>query len=238
MSEKPASPGASTRLQAVRERIAGAARRAGRDPGGIALVAVSKTFPAADVLELAGLGHRVFGENRVQEARVKIPEVQAAWAGEPLTWRLVGHLQRNKVRTALQVFDTVDSVDSLRLIDALAGEAERRETVIPVELEFNCSGEAAKTGFPPDGVEEVAARLRDEARLDVRGLMTIGPLAEDPETARPAFRRLREIRDELQERLGKTLPELSMGMSGDLEVGIEEGATVVRVGTALFGERG
>jgi pyridoxal phosphate enzyme (YggS family) len=224
-------------LQAVRERIAAAAIRAGRDPGEIQLIAVSKTFDALRVLELARFGQLVFGENRVQEAGKKIPTVTEAWAGPALTWRLVGHLQRNKVRAALEVFDTVDSVDSLRLIDALAVEAERRQKVIPVLLEFNCSGEEAKSGFQPGDAPTVADRLREEGRLDFRGLMTIGPLAE-PEAARPAFQKLREVREEMQDRLSRPLPELSMGMSGDFEIGIEEGATVVRVGTALFGSRG
>lgn len=237
MSEQPVSPeGPEERLQAVLKRIAAAATRVGRNPESIQLIAVSKTRGASRVLELAGFGQLVFGENRVQEAGRKIPEVADDWTGPALTWRLVGHLQRNKVRAALEVFDTIDSVDSLRLIEALAVEAERRRRVVPVLLEFNCSGEAAKSGFMPQDAAMVAGRLRDEERLDLRGLMTIGPLGE-PEAARPAFQALRMIRDEMQDRLSRSLPELSMGMSGDLEIGIEEGATVVRVGTALFGRR-
>lgn len=209
----------------------------GREPGDIRLIAISKTFDASRVLEFARLGHLVFGENRVQEAGKKIPQVREAWDGPALTWRLVGHLQRNKVRAALDVFDTVDSVDSLRLIEVLAVEAGKRQKVLPILLEFNCSGEEAKSGFRPEEVDQVADRFRDEPRLDLRGLMTLGPLAE-PEAARPAFRRLGQIREELQDRLAHPLPELSMGMSGDFEIGIEEGATLIRVGTALFGSRG
>jgi pyridoxal phosphate enzyme (YggS family) len=190
------------------------------------------------VIELAGAGQLVFGENRVQEARSKIPEVTRAWSGPPLTWRLVGHLQRNKVKSALDLFHQLDSVDSFRLLESVAGEAARRKLSVPILLQFNCSGEETKGGFDPKEATTVAKRVGELEGVDVRGLMTIGPLAEDPETARPAFQALRETRERLTNELGRALPELSMGMSGDLEVGIEEGATVVRVGTALFGARG
>ncbi len=233
----PQGPAPAARLDAVRLRIARAAERAGRDPAGITLVAVGKTFPAEAVLELARAGQTVFGENRVQEARDKIPAVRAAWDGTPLTWRLIGHLQRNKARQALELFDTVDSVDSFRLLETLSREAVRAGRTLPVLLEFNCSGEASKGGFEPGELEAVVERLAGAEGLDPRGLMTIGPLSEDPEDARPAFRRLREIRDGVAGRLGRPLPDLSMGMSGDFEIGIEEGATLVRIGTALFGAR-
>jgi hypothetical protein len=190
------------------------------------------------VVELLEAGHLVFGENRVQEARVKIPEVAGLWSGAAPTWRLVGHLQRNKVREALHLFRTVDSVDSIRLLDAIAREAHERGMVVPILLEFNCSGEASKAGFRPEEQDEVAGRLADRTGVEVQGCMTVGPLAEDPEAARPAFRLLRTVRDALAQRLGRALPELSMGMSGDLEIGIEEGATMVRVGSALLGPRG
>ncbi len=237
--ERPfAAPGpAAERLRTVRERIAAAARRVGRDPSGVGLVAVSKTFGADRAIELARLGQLVFGENRVQEARDKIPEVRAALVATPPTFRLIGHLQRNKVRQALALFDTVDGADSVRLLDELEKESERAGRRTPTLLEFNCSGEASKSGFDPGQAAAVAERVASLQAVEVRGLMTIGPLAPDPEAARPAFRRLREVRDALQDRLGRPLPELSMGMSGDLEIGIEEGATLVRVGTALFGER-
>jgi hypothetical protein len=228
---------AANRLNAVRERIVRAAERSGRDPGEVTLVAVSKTQSAARVIELAEAGQRVFGENRVQEAREKIPEVAVGWSGPPLLWRLVGHLQRNKVRPALDLFPWLDGVDSIRLLEELEMEAGRRAVGARVLLQFNCSGEATKSGFQPGDVEALAGRLGDLRNVEIGGLMTIGPLDTDPESARPAFRRLREIRDELSERTGRSLAELSMGMSGDLETGIEEGATLVRVGTALFGAR-
>jgi pyridoxal phosphate enzyme (YggS family) len=229
---------ASRRLDAVRARIEGAARRAGRPATEIHLVAVAKTHPPEHVLALAAAGQLVFGENRVQEASAKIAAVADRWKGPPLAWRLVGHLQRNKVRPALQVFDAVDSVDSLRLLEALAAEVRARGKRLPVLLEFNCSGEEAKSGFAPADAEEVAERLAAvEDVLAILGLMTIGPLDPDPEAARPVFRRLRALREDMERRLGRALPHLSMGMSGDLEVAVEEGATMVRVGTALFGSR-
>lgn len=238
MSQQRALPGdAAGRLRAVRERIRTAAEGAGRDPEGILLVAVSKTWSAEHVLELARAGQRVFGENRVQEAVAKISEVAGGWDGPRLAWRLIGHLQRNKVKAALDVVDGVDSIDSFRLLAAVSAEAGRRGRRVPVLLEFNCSGEASKGGFEPGDLDRVAVEARDRPGLEVRGLMTIGPLAPEPEAARPAFRRLRELRQDLEQRWGAELPELSMGMSGDLEIGIEEGATVVRVGTALFGSR-
>jgi pyridoxal phosphate enzyme (YggS family) len=225
------------RLNAVRERIAQAAVRVGRQPREVTLVAVSKTFPAARVLEFARHGQLVFGENRVQEAKRKIPEITAAWSGEPLTWRLVGHLQRNKVKQALDLFDQLDGVDSLRLLKTVGAEAVRRGCTVPVLLQFNCSEEATKSGFDPTKAEVVAEQVSKEQGVEPRGVMTIGPLSDDPEVARPAFRRLVEVRERLVKRLARPLPEVSMGMSHDMEVAIEEGATVVRVGSALFGAR-
>lgn len=239
MSQQRALPGdAAGRLHAVRERIRAAAQDAGRDPEGIVLVAVSKTHPAGLVLELARAGQRIFGENRVQEAAAKVPEAAAGWDGSRLEWRLIGHLQRNKVKAALDVFDRVDSIDSFRLLEAVDAEAARRGRRLPVLLEFNCSGEASKGGFLPAELAAVAAAAPDRPSVEVRGLMTVGPLDADPEAARPAFRRLRGLREDLEQRWGRELPELSMGMSADLEIGIAEGATVLRVGTALFGSRG
>ena len=233
----PAPEVVRDRLAAVERRIRVAAEQAGRDPETITLVAVSKTFAAEQVAELLRAGQVVFGENRVQEARDKIPAVAALWDGPPPFWRLIGHLQRNKVRQALALFGAVDSVDSIRLLDEIARETAGDGIALPVLLEFNCSGEASKEGFDPAAVADVAARLKSIEGVDPQGLMTVGPLADDPEAARPAFRRLRELREELADRLGRALPVLSMGMSGDLEIGIQEGATMVRVGTALFGSR-
>jgi pyridoxal phosphate enzyme (YggS family) len=238
MTGPPSRSGDSARrLHAVRERIRIAALRAGRDPDAVELVAISKTHPVEAVLELARAGQRVFGENRVQEALAKIPAVGERWDGPPLTWRLVGHLQRNKVKRALEIFESVESVDSLRLLEEVAKVGRGRGRPVPVLLEINCSGEASKGGFAPGEADTLAERLAGTDGVAVRGLMTVGPLDPDPESARPAFRLLRELRDRIAARSGRELPELSMGMSGDLEIGVEEGATRVRVGTALFGER-
>jgi len=234
MSDMPGFPDAAERLASVRARIARAAERAGRDPGSVNLVAVSKTFGADRVLALAAAGQRAFGENKVQEAADKVPRVAQGWTGPPLVWHGIGHLQRNKVKTALAVFDRLDAVDSIRLAGAIQGAAVAR---VPVLLQFNCSGEGTKSGFAPGDLAEAAARLKDLDRLDVRGLMTIARPTDDPEAARPDFARLRELRDELQQRWGRELPVLSMGMSHDLEAAVAEGATQVRVGTALFGTR-
>lgn len=226
------------RLEAVHTRIERAAERVGRDPGGITLVAVSKTFPPDRIVGLAEAGQLVYGENRIQEAREKVPAVEAIWTGATLTWRLVGHLQRNKVKLALELFQYLDAVDSFRLLDEVEKQAARLERTVPLLLQFNCSGEETKGGFHPREAPEVARRIQDLVRARPEGLMTIGPLSPDPEAARPAFRRLREVGEEMADRLGYRLPHLSMGMSGDLEIGIEEGATLVRVGSALFGPRG
>lgn len=226
------------RLLAVRKRIKQSAERAGRDPSAIGLVAVSKTWPAANVLDLAALDQLVFGENRLQEAGTKIRRVRDAWNGAPVVWRLVGHLQRNKVRQALELFDFIDSVDSFRLLHAIGQEAVKRKLCVPVLLQFNCSNEETKGGFDPKDAHELARRLAEQPGIDPQGLMTLGPLAENPESSRSAFQTLRHIRDDLVQQTGRDLPDLSMGMSADVEVGIEEGATLVRVGSALFGSRG
>ncbi len=225
------------RFAAVMERIRVAAEGAGRDPSTVRLVAVSKTRPAGDVLSLVGLGQRVFGESRLQEAGPKIERVGEGGDGAELNWRLIGHLQRNKVRQALHCFDSVDSVDSLRLLKELDREAERQGRVLPVLAQFNASGEEAKHGFDPAQARTVAAAFAAAEHVDLQGLMTMGPAEGGPEAARPAFRALRAVRTEMEDVLGRALTELSMGMSGDLEVGVEEGATLVRVGTALFGPR-
>jgi len=223
------------RLTEVRARIAAAARSAGRDPASVLLVAISKTFPVDRVRDAYAAGQRDFGENRVQEALDKID----ATRGLPLRWHLVGHLQSNKARRAAAAFAAIQSVDSaalLQKVDEGAAEAGASpELLIQVDL----AGEAAKFGVPPAGVPplfEAAARLR-AARLV--GVMTLPPYPETPEDSRPWFRRLRELRDGW---LAAGVPaamlrELSMGMSGDFEVAIQEGATIVRVGTAIFGRR-
>jgi hypothetical protein len=213
-------------LAAVRGRIERAAERAGRDPATVKLVAISKTFPAEAVLAAYEAGQRCFGENRVQEAEPKVHAVAATGAAPE--WHLVGHLQTNKVRDALRLFAIIHSVDSSRLAATLDS---RLAAPYPVLVELNVGGELSKSGFSIDDAEAAVAAIRALPHLDVRGLMTVAPMAADPEGVRPIFRRLAE----LARRLG--LPELSMGMSSDFEVAIEEGATLLRIGTAIFGHR-
>ena len=216
------------RIEAVRLQIADACLRSGRSPEEVTIVAVTKGFPPEAVREAfaAGLSH--FGENRVQEAQAKIP-LLAGLAPRP-TWHMVGHLQTNKVKTALSLFDIIQSVDSLHLAQEISRRAPQSVRV-PVLLEVNVAGEAAKYGFSPEELPAAAERVRALPGLDVRGLMTIAPMAGDPQEARPVFRRLRSLAESLD------LRELSMGMSDDFEVAVEEGATIVRVGRAIFGER-
>lgn len=223
-------------LHAVRLRAAEAARAAGRAPGDVTLLAVSKTFPAAAVARAASAGQSDFGENRVQEAEGKI----AALAGHPgLRWHLVGHLQANKARRAAELFDLVHSVDSVRIAERLNRHCldlgKRLEVLVQVDL----GGEAAKFGADPGRVRDIVEALSTHEALRLQGLMTIPPYCEDPERARPFFAGLRAIRDALEAEqpgcLG--LRHLSMGMSHDFEVAIREGATIVRVGTSIFGSR-
>lgn len=220
------------RIAAIRARMAAAAARAGRDPAAVELIAVSKTHGPDKVREAAACGLRVFGENRVQEARAKIPECPGH-----LAWHLIGHLQRNKAALAVELFETVHSVDSERLLDALNHACDQAGKAIDIFLEINVSGEGTKFGFPPDAVPPVLARLNDWPRLAVVGLMTMPPFTPEPEGARAHFRRLRELRDRWRGETGIPLDQLSMGMSHDFEVAIEEGADWIRVGTAIFGER-
>jgi pyridoxal phosphate enzyme (YggS family) len=219
-------------FSAIRARIAAACARAGRDPASVQLVAVSKTHPAAAVAEAVRLGQLLFGESRVQEAKAKIPESPSS-----ARWHLIGHLQTNKAREAVQWFDMIESVDGLHLAQELSRRAEPLSKTLAVLLQVNVAGEASKFGYSPERVLEELGEIVALPRLEVQGLMTIAPYAEDPERVRPVFRRLRELKEQCEARLGYPLPHLSMGMSGDFEVAIEEGATLVRVGTALFGAR-
>lgn len=219
-------------LEAVRGRISAAARRAGRDPASVRLVAVSKTHPADAVIGAVAAGQRVFGESRVQESREKIPACPAG-----LEWHFIGHLQKNKVRQALPLFSFFHSIDSTGLaqaIDRIAGETGK---AVEGLIEVNVSGEQTKHGFTPDSLRTDFLSLAKLPGLRIRGLMTMAPYSENPEEARPFFRALRALRDELQNSHGLALPELSMGMSGDYEPAIEEGATLVRVGSSIFGAR-
>lgn len=219
-------------LARLRTRIEAACDRSGRHPDSVRLMAVSKNQPASQVAEAAAAGLRLFGENRVQEAKVKIPQCPGR-----LEWHFIGHLQSNKARDAVALFQVVQGVDSLALAGELQKQALKQARSLPVLLEVNVAGESSKFGWNPDRLLSEFLELNALSRLEVHGLMTIAPYAVDPERVRPVFRRLRELRDRCADLLGAPLPVLSMGMSGDLEVAIEEGSTLVRVGTALFGER-
>jgi pyridoxal phosphate enzyme (YggS family) len=219
-------------LDAISERIERACARAGRDPDSVRLVAVSKTFPADRVRKLLDAGHRLFGENRVQEALAKIPEV-----GAGAVWHLVGTLQRNKARHAVGVFELIHSVDDLRLaaeLDRRAAAAGLRQAIL---VQLNLAGEGTKSGVGESDLAPLLDGIAGMGHLDLRGLMTIPPPVEVAEQSRLHFARLRELRDRAAGRLGRPLPELSMGMTDDFEVAAEEGATLIRVGRAIFGER-
>ena len=222
-------------LQNVRQRIAGAAKRAGRSPEEITLIAVSKTHPAEAIREAYQAGVRHFGENRVQEWEAKHSSVREL----PATWHLVGHLQSNKAARAAGLFGSVDSLDDYALAQRLdrARSEIAASAKLRVLIEARVEQEAAKSGVEITGLPELAEKIVELPRLELAGLMCIPPLFENIEMVRPYFRRLRELRDDLQTQLGRALPVLSMGMSHDFEVAIEEGATEIRVGTALFGQR-
>ena len=219
-------------LTRIRSRIDQACERSGRQPDSVRLMAVSKNQSPERVAEAASAGLTLFGENRIQEAKVKIPLCPSQ-----LEWHFIGHLQSNKSRDAVSLFHVVQGVDSLALAEELQKQAIKQARSLPILLEVNVAGESSKFGWNPDRLLTELLQLNALNRLEVHGLMTIAPYAVDPEQVRPIFRRLRELRDRCTDLLGAPLPVLSMGMSGDLEVAIEEGATLVRVGTALFGER-
>jgi pyridoxal phosphate enzyme (YggS family) len=225
-------------LASVRERIHAAARRAGRDPDGISLMAVSKTFPAANIIDVYFAGQQLFGENRVQEFAAKFPDL----TGLPgVRFHMIGHLQSNKAAKAAEIFQAVDSVDSVNLAQRLNEAAAKLKKKLDVLIEINVGGEEAKSGLAPDSpeIEEILRGALDWNHLHIRGLMTVPPYIEDPEGARPYFRKLRELRDRLAARNFPSVvfDTLSMGMSHDFEAAIEEGSTCVRIGTAIFGER-
>lgn len=220
------------RLEAVRRRIAAAAERSGRQGSAVTLVAVSKTMPVETVREAIAAGATILGENRVQEARDKI-----AALGGAAEWHLIGHLQTNKAKLAVGLFDRIHSLDSIRLAQELerhAAEAGRR---IRCLIEVNVGGEEQKDGASEDAIRPLLEAANRMPHMVVEGLMAIPPFLSDPEAVRPYFRGLRVLRDTLA-REGFSLPDLSMGMTNDFEVAIEEGATLVRVGTAIFGPRG
>ncbi|MGB6391267.1 MAG: YggS family pyridoxal phosphate-dependent enzyme [Candidatus Acidiferrales bacterium] len=220
-------------LARVRERIATAASRVGRRESEITLVAVSKTFPAEAIRAAYDAGLRHFGENRVQEWDSK----QSALADLQATWHLIGHLQSNKARRAAFLFNRVDSLDDLSLAQRLHAAADAEGKSLPVLIEVHLGGEESKSGVAEKDLPGLAAAVAPFAHLDLIGLMAVPPFFEEPERVRPFFRRLHELRDDLASRLGRPLPVLSMGMSHDFEIAIEEGATEIRVGSALFGAR-
>jgi hypothetical protein len=222
-------------LAAARDAIIRAAGRAGRDPSTIRLVAVSKTFPASLVREAAGAGQTAFGENRVQEGLEKIEQL----ADLPLEWHLIGHLQSNKAKRAVVAFPWIHSVDSRELFDRLDRAAHEAGTTPNVLIQVDMAGETTKHGVPPDELADLLSTAAAARAVRPRGLMLLPPFPDDPEDSRPWFRRLRELRDQLVASgvPAPMLAELSMGMSHDFEIAIEEGATIVRVGTAIFGRR-
>lgn len=217
----------------LRERVALAAKRVGRSADEITIVAVSKTFPAEAVRAAYEAGFRHFGENRVQEFESKRAELLDLEA----TWRLIGHLQSNKARRAAEIFDRVDSVDGASLAGRLDTAAAERGKHLPVLIEVHLGGEESKSGVDGAGLAALAKEVGSLAHLQLMGLMAIPPYGDDLEKVRPYFRKLRELRDGLSRELGRELPVLSMGMSHDFEAAIEEGATEIRVGTVIFGER-
>lgn len=222
----------ATRIDEIHRRIEQAARRVGRDPGEIELMAVSKTFPVDAIREAVENGQRLFGENRVQEALAKIPELPSS-----IRWHLIGPLQSNKVRKILPHVEVIQSLDSLELAHQLNRIARELGLSAKVYLEVNLGKEQSKHGFSKEAVEPILENLLGMDRLDVLGLMSIPPFAAQPEGARRYFAELRELRDRLAKVTGVVLPGLSMGMSHDFEVAVEEGSTLVRVGSAIFGRR-
>jgi len=225
-------------LSAIRERIGVAAQQARRKPADVALMAVCKTFPAEAIMEAYQAGQRLFGENRVQEFGEKFPKVADL---ADARFHMIGHLQSNKTAKAAEIFHAVDSIDSAKLAQRLNDAAQKLGKTLDVLIEINVGEEEAKSGLPPDSpeIEAILMQAAQWTNLRVRGLMTVPPYIEEPEGARPYFRKLRELRDRLAARefTSVSLEVLSMGMSHDFEVAIEEGSTCVRIGTAIFGER-
>jgi pyridoxal phosphate enzyme (YggS family) len=219
-------------LETIRQRIRTACERAGRNPDSVTLLAVTKTQPPEIVKAAAELGLLLFGENKVQEAKVKIPLCPGK-----LRWHFIGHLQSNKCRDAVELFKMIQSVDSLSLAQEINKRAEQAARTMPVLMEVNVAGEASKFGYRPEQLLAELKELNALPRIEIHGLMTVPPWSAEAEKARPHFRRLREIKAQCEQTLGAPLPHLSMGMSGDFEIAIEEGATMVRIGTELFGPR-
>ena len=236
METTAVAEGFRERLKKVRSTIEAGALRCGRSPAEITLVAVSKTHPAEMIRAAIAAGLKDFGENRVQEADAKIPQV----GREAARWHLIGHLQSNKARRAVELFDVIHSLDSAALaqrLDRMCNEVQRPE--LPVLIQVDLAQEATKSGATEDQLPEIIEVVKQSASLRLTGLMTLPPFFDDVEQVRPFFRKLRELRDELKSQgaFGAQRGELSMGMTHDYEIAIEEGATILRIGTAIFGER-
>ena len=215
----------SNNLDSIQQRIQAACARAGRDPGTVTLLAVSKTHPPETIAAASALGLRVFGENKIQEARAKIPHCPGR-----IQWHFIGHLQSNKCREAVALFEMIQSVDSLALAQELDKRCEQAAKDMPVLLEVNVAGESSKFGYAPRLMLDELPRLNELARLEIQGLMTVPPWSPQAELARPHFRRLRELKEQCEQRLGAPLPHLSMGMSGDFEAAIAAGADAFLTG--------
>ena len=219
-------------LDLIRQRIRAACARVGRDEKSVTLLAVSKTQPPETIREAVDCGQLLFGENKIQEAKAKIPLCPGK-----ARWHFIGHLQSNKVRDAVEMFEMIQGVDSLAIAKEISKRAEQSAKTMPVLIEVNVAGEASKFGYAPEKLLAEFNELNVLPRIEVHGLMAIPPFTPVPEKARPYFQKLRQLKERAEAVLGAPLTHLSMGMSGDFEVAIEEGATIVRVGTALFGER-
>jgi len=219
-------------LNLIQQRIRAACARAGRDAASVLLLAVSKTHPPETIQAAVECGQVYFGENKIQEAKAKIPLCPGK-----ARWQFIGHLQSNKVRDAVELFEMIQGVDSLALAQEISKRAVQAGRTMPILLEVNVAGEASKFGYKPEQLLAELNALNALPKIEIHGLMAVPPFTPVPEKSRPYFRRLRELKMECEKILGVPLPHLSMGMSGDFEVAIEEGATMVRIGTALFGER-
>jgi pyridoxal phosphate enzyme (YggS family) len=219
-------------LNSIQQRIRAACDRTGRDPASVTLLAVTKGQPPEVVNLAAKLGQIFFGENKIQEAKAKIPLCPGK-----LRWHFIGHLQTNKCRDAVELFEMIQSVDSLHVAQEISKRAEQAAKTMPILLEVNLAGEASKFGYHPEQLLLDLAQLNSLPRLEVHGLMTVPPWTSNAENVRPVFRQMRMLKERAEQSLGAPLPHLSMGMSGDFEVAIEEGATIVRIGTSLFGPR-
>lgn len=220
------------RFVEVKRRVEGACEHANREPDEVKIVVAAKTRTPEEVTEAVEAGLMFIGENRVQEAKQKVPLCSGR-----IEWHMIGHLQRNKVRDVVSLFSMIHSVDSLRLLEAINGVCEAEGITMPVCIEVNVSGESSKFGMVPSDVPDLLRISGGMKNVDVIGLMTMPPFTPDPEGARPFFKKLRDMRDGWQKECGVVLEELSMGMSNDFEVAIEEGATWIRIGTILFGAR-